>query len=147
MKMFEFNPDGSLKLPGKMGENHRKLEEKLKKAKENPRKCIISHEKNSSGEDWIIEFPNNMQNGYSILIRTKEWVYTQDYNFVYVESNITKENNSKFILRVTGDDKNSSRWAHSFLTALNTTLIKNFGTSIEQRSTCNHQYFIKVKKV
>jgi|SRR3989344_734391 len=137
---FEFNEDGSLKIPKLVKEIREYSKEKLNEARQNPNKVIIKYEQESDYEDnWIITLPNNVPK--SLLYKLKKWTDNQ-HNPVKGSTWINELEKNKFVLVVKGYGLKCT-WSHAFLNGLNTALIRDYKTNIKQTRTCKHKFYVK----
>ena len=138
---FEFNSDGSLKLPKNVEESRRRLKVFLDKAEENPSKVIVTYEELTFNyEDaWTIILPKTVP--MSILFKLKKWTNKQ-HKISYGSAWIEQQNGCTFVVIIKGK-QNRCTWAHAFLNGLNTALIKDYGIKIKQKGTCKHHFYVK----
>lgn len=136
-----FNPDGSLKLPGKVGELHEQRKERIHLAEGNPRAIVECLNGSNAEESWRITLSSLVPP--SILFHIKKWTYAQgSKKFERIGAHLEDEGQNRFLLTVNGGGF-SHAWAHMFLSALKTALLDECLTLIDQRNTCAHQFIIR----
>lgn len=137
---FEFNSDGSLRVPEHVEEAREKLRKKVQEA-EKKSKVIVDYEETAQGyeDTWRITLPSHIQK--TVLFNIKKWADKQ-HKISKGSAWLEQEDTTHFVLTVKGY-KNRCTWAHAFLNGLNTALLKDHATMIKQRSTCKHDFFVK----
>ena len=137
---LEFNKDGRIKLPKAVEEDIKRFNEKLKVAKNNPKKVYVDYDEIENGyeDEWTIILLNDIPK--TILFKLKKWADKQ-HKIIGGNAWIEEEGKNEFILKVKGHE-NRYRWTHAFLNGLNTALIRDFGTMIKHKKTDKYNFHV-----
>jgi hypothetical protein len=137
MPKFEFNPDGSLKLPAKVMQARDEHKKKIAQADSNPKILVKLVDEDHGKCIWEFKLPETIS--FGSLVAINKWVNTVHKDKL-ANAYLDRDEGT---IRISMSGPSKCLICRAFLNGLQTKVLDEKNTLIKQANVCSKNFYIK----